>query len=206
MISNSFTLIILVALLLEELLQLISGILDRRALERDPPPGLQDLYDPDQYRKSQDYKRATTRFALIRGGCDLLALLLFWFLGGFPWVEESARTIAGAQPITRGLLFFAILLLLRTMLALPFRLYGTFVLEARYGFNRTTPRTFLLDHLKGLLLTLLLGAPLGAGVIAFFAYAGQWAWLYCWGAVTLYTLCLQYIGPAWIMPDRKSVV
>ena len=197
---NLYALIVLAALLLDQALTLAAGLLDLRALRRRPPAGLEELYDRERYEKAQAYKQTLTRFGLFRSGVQLLLLLGFWFAGGFPRVQELARQFGGEGPVVTGLLFFALLFLLRSLVGLPFQLYATFVIEERFGFNRTRPVTFITDRLKGLLLALLLGAPLGAGVIAFFAYAGPLAWLGVWGAVTLFNLFLQFIGPAWIMP------
>ena len=86
------------------------------------------------------------------------------------------------------------------MITLPFSIYHTFVIEERFGFNRTTPRTFLVDSIKGLGLAALLGAPLLSGMLALFEYAGYHAWIYCWIAVTVFSLILQYVAPTWIMP------
>jgi STE24 endopeptidase len=91
-------------------------------------------------------------------------------------------------------------MLLRGVLSLPFSIYSTFVIEERFGFNRTTVKTFILDMLKGLLLGLLLGVPLLAGILAFFMYAGEWAWLYAWVVTTIFTLIIQFVAPRWIMP------
>ena len=88
----------------------------------------------------------------------------------------------------------------RSIISLPFSLYSTFVIEERFGFNKTTLGTWIADLLKGLLLGLILGTPILAGILAFFEYAGPLAWLYCWGAVTLFTLVVQFIAPTWIMP------
>jgi STE24 endopeptidase len=90
--------------------------------------------------------------------------------------------------------------LLKSVLSLPFDLYATFIIEERFGFNKTTWRTYVMDLLKGLLLALLLGTPLLAAVLAFFQYAGPHAWWYCWIGVTLYMLVVQFIAPTWIMP------
>ena len=83
---------------------------------------------------------------------------------------------------------------------LPLTLYDTFVIEARFGFNKTTLTTFLTDLLKSLSLAVVLGGPLLAGVMAFLAYAGPYAWVYCWLALTVFTLGLQWLAPTWIMP------
>ena len=94
-----------------------------------------------------------------------------------------------------GVLFSAI-----GILTLPFEIYRTFVIEERFGFNRTTPRTFFLDHVKSLGLALVLGFPLLAGILALFEFAGPIAWLYCWLGVTVVSLIIQYVAPTWIMP------
>ncbi len=93
------------------------------------------------------------------------------------------------------MLFFAY-----SLLKLPFSIYGTFVIEERFGFNKTTPRTFVLDQLKGLLLIIILGGLLLTGILTLFQYESNYAWLYCWGIVTIFSLALQYIAPTWIMP------
>ena len=86
------------------------------------------------------------------------------------------------------------------VLNLPFRLYGTFVIEARFGFNHTTGATFVGDSIKGLLLTLVLGGTLMGAVLFFFEWAGSTAWLWCWGVSAALLLVVQVIAPAWIMP------
>ena len=103
-------------------------------------------------------------------------------------------------PVPSGMAFIGILSLLAGIVSLPFGIYATFVIEERFGFNQTTWSTFIKDKLKGLVLALLLGAPLMAGVLAFFEYAGSGAWFYCWMAVTLYMLVVQFVAPTWIMP------
>ena len=103
-------------------------------------------------------------------------------------------------PVITGLVYMGILILIKSALSLPFSLYSTFVIEERFGFNKTTWSTFFLDLVKGVGLGILLGAPLLAGILWFFEYAGSNAWWYCWIAVTLYMLAVQFIAPTWIMP------
>jgi STE24 endopeptidase len=86
------------------------------------------------------------------------------------------------------------------LLSLPFSVYSTFAIEERFGFNKTTPRTFILDLLKGMGLMAVIGGPLIAGILAFFEYTGAHAWLYCWAITTVVMLFLQFIAPTWIMP------
>jgi STE24 endopeptidase len=196
---NEFSIIILVALVLEFALELVANLLNLKALKLELPTTLEGVYKAEDYRKSQEYIRATTRFGLVGSTFTLLLLLSFWFSGGFNWFDQVIRAW-DFVPVVSGLLYIGILLLAYSLLMLPFSIYSTFVIEDHFGFNKTTPRTFFLDQIKGLSLAVLLGGPLLAGILVLFEYAGSYAWLYCWAAVTLFLLAIQYIAPTWIMP------
>lgn len=196
---NIFSIIILFALLLDYILDLTASVLNLKTLKLEPPPLLGDVYPQETYCKSQQYTRVNTYFSLVVGSFNLVLLLAFWFSGGFNWLDQTVRSW-GWGNVVNGLLYTGILGLGYSLIMLPFDIYGTFVIEGRYGFNRTTPRTFIMDRLKGLILALVLGAPLLAGVLALFEYAGGYAWLFCWAAVTLYSLIIEFIAPTWIMP------
>lgn len=191
--------IVLLTLLADFTLNRIADALNLRAMSDRPPAGFEGVYDPDRYRKSQQYLRVNTRFGWITESVDLAAILIFWFAGGFPALDGWARGF-GFGPVVTGLIFIGSLTLLKALIDLPFAIYDTFVIEERFGFNRTTVKTFILDLLKGVALSVALGAPILACVIAFFQYAGPPAWLYCWIVATLFMLCVQYIAPTWIMP------
>lgn len=196
---NIYAVIILAALLVNYLLNLISDLLNLRALNKPMPGEFQDVYDEDQYRTSQQYTRVRTRFGLVSSTVSILILLVFWFAGGFNWVDQIVRGL-DYHTIVNGLLFVGILMLGQSILSLPFSLYSTFVIEERFGFNKTTPATFIADLLKGMLLAVLLAGPLLAGVIAIFEFLGAVAWIYAWAVVILFTLFVQFIAPTWIMP------
>lgn len=196
---NPFAIVILAALLLNHLLGVLADWLNLRALRSELPAEFDGVYDADAYRTSQAYTRERTRFGLLSGSVGLAALLAFWGFGGFPALDAAVRAL-GFGEIPTGLLFIGALLLLQTALSLPFSLYSTFVIEERYGFNRTTPGVFAADMAKSFALSLLLGAPLLAGVLWFFQAAGPLAWLYVWGMVTAVSLALQYVAPVWILP------
>ncbi len=196
---NVFFFIILGALLLDYALDLISSLLNLRALRTELPAGLEDIYRPEEYRKSQEYVRVTTSFGLIGGGFLLAVMLAFWLAGGFNYIDSIVRAW-GFAPVVTGLFYIGILMLAHSLISLPFSIYGTFVIEERFGFNRTTPGTFVADRLKALGLAALIGGPLLAGVLLLFQYAGPYAWLWCWIAVTVFSLLMQYVAPIWIMP------
>ena len=196
---NPFFFIILFALLIEHAVGVVASLLNLKSLRSETPPALEGVYQPEEYRKAQEYIRTNTRFGFITDIFSLLVLLSFWFAGGFNYLDQVVRSW-GSDPILNGLLYIGILMLGYSLLTLPFSIYHTFVIEERFDFNRTTPRTFLLDRIKGLGLTALLGAALLSGILALFEYVGYLAWVYCWLAVTAFSLIMQYVAPTWIMP------
>ncbi|MFZ0612129.1 MAG: M48 family metallopeptidase [Desulfobacterales bacterium] len=193
------TAFILFALLLNLTLNTVADFLNLKTLRPDLPPEFRDLYDEACYRRSQQYLRVNTRFGWVVSAVNLAALLVFWFGGGFELLDHWLRGW-NLGPVPTGMAFIGTLSLLAGAVSLPFSIYHTFVIEERFGFNRSSRATFIKDRLKGLGLALLLGAPLLAGVLAFFEYAGSLAWLYCWAAVTVYMLVVQFVAPTWIMP------
>ncbi|MEX2404097.1 MAG: M48 family metallopeptidase, partial [Balneolales bacterium] len=196
---NIYAIIILAALLFDYLLNLTGGYLNLKSLKKDLPKEFEGVYDEDEYRRSQEYTRERARFGFISSTFSLFLVLAFWFLGGFNYLDQLVRDW-GLGLIPTGLFYISILMLGQTILSLPFSLYSTFVIEEKYGFNKTTPTTFAADMAKGLLLSALLGLPLLAGIIWFFEFAGLYAWLYAWGAATAFILVVQFIAPTWIMP------
>ncbi len=196
---NIYSWIIIVALLGSFLLGIVSELLNLSSLRPEVPEEFEGIYDSEAYSKSQSYTRTTTKFGFIVGSFDLFVLLLFWFSGSFNRIDQFVGGFV-QEPILLGLAYVGLLLLLKFMVSLPFSIYSTFVIEERFGFNRTTPATFVGDLLKGFLLTVILGGGIMACVLAIFEYGGPYAWLYCWGTVTCFSLILQFIAPTWIMP------
>lgn len=196
---NTFAIAILAALLGAYTVDLIARLLDLRALGGELPAEFRGIYDPAAYARSQEYSRARARFRILESTVSLLALLGFWFLGGFRWADGLVREL-GLSAVPTGLLFIGLLTLGSAVLALPFRIYSTFVVEEQFGFNRTTARTFALDLLKGAALAVVLGGPILALILLFFERAGEAAWIYCWIAAAAFTLLVQVLYPTWILP------
>lgn len=196
---NLYGIIILAALLLDYILNLAADLLNLKSMRRELPEEFQGVYDPEAYRKSQEYLRVKTRFGILTATVGLIALLAFWFSGGFNLIDQWVRGW-GFGPIPTGLAYIGILVFLRGLLSLPFQIYDTFIIEQRFGFNKMTPATFVSDLIKGTALGLLLGGPLLAGILFFFHFAGELAWLYAWAAFTLFVFFVQFIAPTWIMP------
>ncbi len=196
---NLIGVIILVTLAAEFVLNVTAEILNLRCQSNELPEGFRGVYSPERYRQSQAYLKTRTRFGWVAATFDLALLLLFWFGGGFEFLDNLVRPW-GYGPVITGMLYIGILLGGRTLLEQPFAIYSTFVIEARFGFNTATATTFMADRMKGLLLAVVIGGPALAGVLAFFEYAGADAWWQCWLAVTVFIMGLQYVAPTWIMP------
>jgi STE24 endopeptidase len=196
---NVIAVIILITILVDLIVHVLADILNLRRMNPMLPELFRGTYDSENYRKSQKYLQVTTRFGWVISGVNLAVILVFWFGRGFPILDQWVRSWSHG-PVLTGLIYVGALGLLKAILSIPFSLYATFVIEERFGFNRTTWATYLMDRLKGFVLALLLGGPLLAGILAFFEYTGPNAWWYCWGVVTIYMLAVQFVAPTWIMP------
>ncbi|MCW1921404.1 M48 family metallopeptidase [Luteolibacter arcticus] len=195
---NAVALLILVALFALWKLDFIATLLNLKALSPDLPREFADVFDAERYAQSQAYTRESARFEIIHSTFSLASLLVFWTLGGFGWLDGLARGwIAGEIPA--GLVFLGLLFLGHTLLHLPFSIYDTFVIEEKFGFNKTTPKTFVIDQLKGLLLAALLGLPLAAGILWIFGNVAH-AWLWAWGFFVAFQLFLTWLAPTLILP------
>ncbi len=196
---NIYFFIIIFSLIAVCLLGLVSRQLNRKALSPELPDEFKGTFDADKYRKSQDYTRAGIGFENISSTFMTLMTLLFIICGGFNLLDIWASNF-GFGEIGTGLIFFAGLAILSDIISIPFALYQTFVIEEKFGFNKTDLKTFIIDKLKGYLLGGILGGILLSGVLLFFSTAGQFAWAWCWLFIVVATLAIQYIAPTWILP------
>jgi STE24 endopeptidase len=196
---NPYFLIILAALLIEYSLEMLADLLNMKTLSSSLPKEFEGIYSADTYKKSQSYTRTHTTFGIIESTCSLIITLVFWLMGGFNYLDLIVRNWQLGSIFT-GLVYIVILVLIRSIISLPFSIYSTFVIEEKFDFNKTTPKIFITDILKGILLSIVLGVPLLLGIFALFEYAGSFAWLYCWIAGSVFTLFIQFVAPTWIMP------
>jgi STE24 endopeptidase len=196
---NIYGIIILAALGIDFILNLAADFKNLQSLDSRVPEEFGDLYDAKTYQKSQKYTKVKTKFGLLTSAFDLAVLLIFWFSGGFNWLDQIVRSWH-FNPLVTGLFYFGILIAAKMILSLPFSIYSTFVIEERFGFNKTTPKTFVLDLFKSLMLGIVIGGALLAGVLALFMYVPYYAWLYAWIGITIFTLLIQFVAPRWIMP------
>jgi STE24 endopeptidase len=196
---NGYFVVILVALVAVYLLDLLSNLLNLQALSAEVPEAFRDTVDAEAYARSQAYTRAHTYYDLAASTFSLAVLLTFWWLGGFAWLDGWVRSWTDS-PIIQGLAFVGLLSFGSYLLNLPFTLYNTFVIEERFGFNRTSLATFVSDQIKEWTLAILLGGPLLAGLLWVFERWGADAWLPAWLLFTVVSLTLAYLAPSLILP------
>jgi STE24 endopeptidase len=196
---NFIAYIILIFILSDYALHLLADGLNLRNLNEGVPDPFKGYFDEAEYRKSIQYLKINTRFEWIYSTSSLLLMLGFWFGGGFAFWDQWVRAIDKGS-IVSGLIYIGGLVLLKSIFNLPFKIYGTFVIEEKFGFNKTTWPTFVADVFKILILSILIGLPVLFAILWFFQAAGEKAWLYCWGTMTGFMLMVQFVAPRWIMP------
>lgn len=187
---NIYLAIILSALTIHFLLQSLVRILTARTLSNNIPAELQDMYNPDEYRRSQEYTRTNTRFGQVVSAFGYCVTVAFILAGGFNCADMLVRSLV-SNSIIRGLCFTGLLFLARDILFIPFALYRTFVIEEKYGFNKMTVKTFFLDKIKSYCVAFILGGIILAVILFFFEQAGPYAWAAAWGAVSLFIILMQ---------------
>uniref|UniRef100_Q3AS21 CAAX prenyl protease 1, putative n=1 Tax=Chlorobium chlorochromatii (strain CaD3) TaxID=340177 RepID=Q3AS21_CHLCH len=196
---NIFGVAIFITLFTTFLVKVISELLNLRAAASPLPSEYAALADNATRQKSRDYLAATTRLSLFSAGFDLIALIIFWFSGSFNLLDQTLRSL-GFNSIITGMLYIGTLMLVQSIIELPFSLVRTFIVEEKFGFNKTTIGVFLGDLAKTALLSIIIGLPVLAALLWFFESAGNLAWLWAWSGIVLFSLLLQYIAPTWIMP------
>ena len=196
---NIYLLIILSALIGEFLLRTLVRVLNLKALDPGLPNEFQGYYDEEKYARSQEYTRVNTRFAFFTTSFDLIVILVFILFGGFNFVDQIIRGF-GLSTLPSGLAFFGILFFASDLISTPFSLYQNFVIEEDFGFNKMTLKTFILDKLKGYLLTLALGGVFLTAILFFFEETGEYGWLYAWGIIGLFMILIQPLFTLVIAP------
>ena len=188
--EQTYYLIIMSALIIDYVLSTLSSVLNMNSITEAVPDGFQEYYDQEKYAKSQAYLKDKTRFGLISGSFSLLITLAVIHTGVFGLLDEFVRSHS-TFTITSGLMFFGILFFVNDIINLPFSIYGTFVIEEKYGFNKTTAQTFLSDKFKGYGLTIVLGSLVIVPVLYFFDSYGPNGWWIAWLLITAFMIAVQ---------------
>ena len=163
------------------------------------PEEVKDIYDEQEYQKQQAYEKANFRFSMVSSSFSFALMFLMVLFAGFALVNNWSLSVS-VNPILTALVFFGILMLTSDLLTTPFSIYDTFVIEEKFGFNKTTPKTFVLDKLKGYLL----GAIIGGGLLALIIYIYQLTtinfWIYTWLVITGFSVFMVLFYSNLIVP------
>ncbi|WP_339709829.1 M48 family metallopeptidase [uncultured Kriegella sp.] len=196
---NTLFYIIIGILIAQFLLETVLDHFNARHYDDPVPEELNDVFDSEEYQKSQSYKKTNYRFGLVTSTFSLLLTLGFLIFGGFEWIDSIARSITD-NVILIALIFFGIIMIGSDIITTPFSYYGTFVIEEKFGFNKTTKETFFLDKLKGWLMMSILGGGMLALVIWFFQWAGSNFWVYAWALIAAFTVFMNLFYSKLIVP------
>ena len=188
--EQTYYLIIIGALIVEYLLSTISSVLNMNSITKTVPDGFQEFYDNEKYSKSQEYLKDKTKLGLYSGAFSLILTLIVIEFGLFGILDEFVRSNS-THHIISGLMFFGVLFFVNDILNIPFTLYGTFVIEDKYGFNKTTIRTFITDKLKGYGLTIVFGSIIMSPVLYFFSTYESNGWWIAWALITCFMIAIQ---------------
>lgn len=196
--SLLFTIIIAI-LVLSYLKDEIIGYLNSKHFNDPIPDELKDVYDAEAYEKSQKYKLTNYRFLTFSGVFSITTNLLFFLLGGVSLVENCSLQIT-TNPILQSLAFFGILGVVTSIIQFPFDYYHTFVIEEKFGFNKSTKTIFITDKMKSLLMTLVLGGLFLYVIAWFYQQMGAGFWMYAWGIFIFFSLFMSLFYSNLIVP------
>lgn len=163
------------------------------------PKEVADVYDETEYIKSQNYKKVYFRFSTLTSIFSILLTLLFFIFDGFKMVDDFAR-IYSENNIVIALIFFGVIMLGSDVLTTPFSYYKTFVIEEKFGFNKSTKKLFWIDKLKGWLMTIIVGGLILSLIVWFYGFAGNQFWIYAWALVAVFTLFMNLFYSTLIVP------
>ncbi len=191
--------VIIAILVIQYIVHQFLEFLNASKFDSTVPEELKDVFDESEYQKSQSYKKTNYRFGMISDGFSLLFTLGFLIFGGFEWLDQWTRgTTENQMPMT--MIFFGFIFLGSTLIGLPFSYYKTFVIEEKYGFNKTNRGLFLLDWIKGILLTFLLGGTLLYAFLWFYQWTGARFWVYAWILFGAFVLFMNLFYSRLIVP------
>ncbi len=196
---NSFLILIFGVLMAQYIIDLLAEWLKIKHLQPELSPQFRGFYDKEKYKKSQFYIKDNSRLKIISSTGQTLLLIPFILLGGFNFIDRLARSFNYDIMIT-GCIFFFILIVISFLINLPLTIYKTFVIEEKYGFNRTKPKTFITDIIKGFFLLIILGGPLVYIILWFFTKTGTLAPFYVWIVIAVFQISIMFLSPLIIMP------
>ena len=182
--------ILITILIINFIVDKVLNILNEKHFDDSIPKVLADVYDVEDYKKSQAYKKTNAKFSNLTSLFSLTLTIAFFFLEGFKYVDEIVRDFS-SNTIVIPLIFFGIIMLGSDLIMTPFSYYKTFIIEEKFGFNKTTRKIFILDKIKGMLMTIILGGGILSLIVWFYQFAGSDFWIYAWALVAIFTIFMN---------------
>jgi STE24 endopeptidase len=196
---NAPFILILSIIIFNYILEQILSLLNRRNYNYTIPDELVDVYEKEQYQKSQEYKKTNDQFALITSTFSFILIITILTFHIFGYTDQAVRSFT-SNPVAIALIFFAIIMLASDLLNTPFALYDTFVIEEKFGFNKTSLKVFFLDKIKGWFLAAILGGGVTALIIWFYLLTKEMFWVYAWVSVTAVMVFITMFYSTLIVP------
>jgi STE24 endopeptidase len=188
--ENLYYYIIIIAIIIEYLFSSISSILDIKNITPTIPSDFKKAYDQEKYILSQDYLKARTRFGLFSSTFSLILIMIVIHSDIFGLLDQFVRGQSDNY-ILQGLFFIGIIYFFQDIVSLPFSIYHTFVIEERFGFNKTTLNLFIIDKIKGYAIFIVLGSIVIIPILYFFHVYGDIGWLIAWSILTAFMIAVQ---------------
>lgn len=199
MTPETILLIILIISIVSYVFDQVLDYINLKALRKDIPADIEAFYNKEKYQKSLDYQRERMRFSFITSAFGFLLSVGMLVVGGFGWVDSWIRPFINHE-IALALLFFGVIMIASDLLTIPFQWYGTFVIEEKYGFNKTTVRTFITDKLKGYALGALVGGLLLSLLIYLINFIGPDFWIWFGLLAAVFILVVNMFYTSLILP------
>ncbi|MDW5289823.1 M48 family metallopeptidase [Formosa sp. PL04] len=199
MTSTTLFYIIIAIIIIDFIVDKVLDALNAKHFNDALPAELQDVYDDEEYKKSQRYKTTNYKFDLLTSSFSILLTLAFLGLDGFEYIDNFARNFSD-NSIVIALIFFGIIMIGSDILTTPFSYYQTFIIEEQFGFNKTTKATFFIDKLKGWLMMAAIGGGILALIIWFYEISGEHFWLYAWALIAIFSLLMNMFYAKLIVP------
>ena len=197
-----FTFLFLAMLLLSTLMRLYLSQRQINHVSRHReavPESFAENISLQDHQKAADYTTTKVKFGRLPLFYEVLLLLIWTLGGGLDWLDRNILTL-GLSPIMTGISVILVFTFISSLLDLPFSIYNTFVIEEKFGFNRTTVKTFITDMLKGSLLGLVIGVPLLFVILWLMEQAGDQWWIYTWLVISGFSLIMMWLYPTVIAP------
>lgn len=191
--------IILAILIINYLGSQLLDYLNMKTWESHLPPELHEYYDEAEYQKARQYNKEKEKFSFVTSTFNFLLILIFFISGGFGWLNDVLEKFF-SNPIPLALAYFGVLFFATDLLNLPFSVYNTFVIEEKFGFNKTKPKTFILDKIKGYLLAIIIGGILLSLILWFILFTGRMFWVYAFIVIAVFILFINLFYTSLIIP------